>query len=335
MIAMISSLYQRSLSNRKHNSTSNYLATYASRDKVSFVALPKIISPHRSHITTLDVDNTNEGRFLLCGSRDGTISVYDLSLLGSDYYINQEGHNHAPSLASNYYHKYMQEEERKWAQQLTFHPICHSQKASTNPSQNINAMNHDPNYLPSGHCCPVTEVKWFTIDSGIFLSSDCIGNILVWDTNSFMPASCMSLSKTGFLPSSSSTSPGSRRNLSSFGASGWDIVSSCCSINSFDLPKNPTHHMQLAVGLSQTNSSLSKDGSTMNNISLADDRAVYLCDIKSGATTQQLIGHGSGHGKYGNRGISTVQWSPVDEFILVSSGSDGCIKVWDGESDEL
>lgn len=91
--------------------------------------------------------------------------------------------------------------------------------------------------------------------------------------------------------------------------------------------------MQLAVGCTQTsksqmNPTLSTSFSS-SIVSLFDDRSIYLCDIKSGSTTQQLIGHGNGVGTSG-RGISSVQWSPVNEFMLVSGGyGDGCIKLWD------
>ena len=55
----------------------------------------------------------------------------------------------------------------------------------------------DPTYVPAGHSCTIIKVQWYPIDSGIFLSSDSKGFILVWDTNIFTPAAFMSLSKTG------------------------------------------------------------------------------------------------------------------------------------------
>lgn len=310
---MISSLlYQRSCSNKNSKRIHTNLSTFTSRDKLSFVTAPKIISPHSARITSLDIDNSIEGRFLLCGSRDCTVSIYDLSLLGSDYHVNYDVKNQQNR---------MMDHNEKWLLQNTYHPVCHSRKIQSNPSQTIHEMNQDPNYLPTGHGSPVTQVQWYPVDSGIFLSSDCIGNILLWDTNAFTPASCMSLSKAAGIPNSTGSISGTW--------SRWDTLSmsSYCSINSFDLPKNASHHMQLAAGCIQTN--LPSSSNETNAMQLVDDRAVYLCDIKSGSTTQQLIGHGSGHGRYGNRGISTVQWSPINEFILISGGGDGCVKLWD------
>ena len=332
---MISSLYERSLSFHNHNKTNTYLTTYTSRQKISFCNVPKIISPHfNQRITTLDIDNTNEGRFLLCGSRDGTISVYDLSLLGSEYYINQDtfrfqrkrrnnsNNNNTNTTSGRNYGDLLHFHDE---QLLTFRPICHSQRVHSNNNRNHNNNNNiniDPTYLPLGHSCPITKVQWYTIDSGIFLSSDCLGNIFVWDSNLFTPASCLSLSKVGNRSNNHRLSGyhHTSRQRYNHGIGNDEESISTCTINSFDMPKYPKSHMQLAVGCTQTNSS---------SLSLIDDRSVYLCDIKSGATTQQLIGHGVGHGRFSSRGVTNVQWSPVDEFILVSSGGDGCIKVWD------
>jgi len=308
---------------------SNYFGSYVSRDQIAFLSNLRIVSPHSSQITSLDMDNNSEGRFLLCGSSDSTISIYDLSLLGSEYHLEyghsyehrEEEQNHenhvknqvlARSKNSDVKSISVSHNDDKEKQKNKFRHIGKSQRSHANPSQTIAAMQRDPNYLPSGHCCPVTQVQWYPIDSGIFLSSDCIGNIMLWDTNAFTPATCMSLSKSDFYTAGSSSSTSS---------------SSCCRINCMDLPKNSTHHMQLAVGCVETNKLMSRGGS--NALSLVDDRAVYLCDLKSCSTSQQLIGHGSGNGTLGKPGISTVQWSPVDEFILCSGGGDGCIKLWD------
>ncbi len=313
---MITSLYQRSISPQNQiQSTLTSLTTYTSRTNVSFLSIPQIISPHvstsssssssssSSKISSLDIDNTNESRFLLCGSFDGTVSVYDLSLLGSEYYINQYN--------TSTFSTTTMEEAKRWKLQNTFRPICQSQKVTQDYNNNVNK-------LPNGHCCPITKVLWFTIDSGIFLSSDCIGNIFLWDSNVFMPASCLSLSKSGYSRTATATTTTSCNS----------IVSSKCTINSFDLPKYSTRHMQLAVGCTLINN----NDNNYDSISFTDDRCVYLCDIKSGSTTQQLIGHGKSYkrgGGAGYGGVSTVQWSPVNEFILVSGGYDGCIKLWD------
>ncbi|KAJ8654799.1 hypothetical protein O0I10_009520 [Lichtheimia ornata] len=55
--------------------------------------------------------------------------------------------------------------------------------------------------------------------------------------------------------------------------------------------------------------------------SAADEPRIRLCDLKSGADTHSLGGHvGS---------ILSVAWSPREEHVLYSGGSDGTIRVWD------
>ena len=49
--------------------------------------------------------------------------------------------------------------------------------------------------------------------------------------------------------------------------------------------------------------------------------AVRLVDLRSGASTHSLVGH---HGA-----VLSVAWSPVDEHILASGGSDGAVRLWD------
>ena len=49
--------------------------------------------------------------------------------------------------------------------------------------------------------------------------------------------------------------------------------------------------------------------------------AVRLVDLRSGASAHSLAGH---HGA-----VLSVAWSPHDEYILASGGSEGTVKLWD------
>ena len=49
--------------------------------------------------------------------------------------------------------------------------------------------------------------------------------------------------------------------------------------------------------------------------------AVRLVDLRSGATTHSLAGHAGS--------VLSVAWSPKDEYILASGGSDGAARLWD------
>ncbi|CAF9924370.1 hypothetical protein IMSHALPRED_006166 [Imshaugia aleurites] len=49
--------------------------------------------------------------------------------------------------------------------------------------------------------------------------------------------------------------------------------------------------------------------------------AVRLVDLRSGASAHQLAGH--------QGAVLSVAWSPRDEYILASGGSDGAVRLWD------
>ncbi|KAK1276566.1 Guanine nucleotide-binding protein subunit beta [Acorus gramineus] len=53
----------------------------------------------------------------------------------------------------------------------------------------------------------------------------------------------------------------------------------------------------------------------------SEDVQVRLCDIASGAFTHTLSGH--------RDGVMTVEWSTSSEWVLVSGGCDGAIRLWD------
>ena len=294
---LTSDLYYRSIYQTHSSYFCNKISKHLSLHSLQFNLYPQIVSRHQLKITSLEIDNSSEGRFLLSGSQDCTISVYDLSLTGSDYFVNKEDNENGTG--SNNCNGSLSQ----WKRKNSFRPIARSQR-------NFFTSQQQPHHVldvPSGHSHSITQVKWYPVDSGIFLSSDSIGSILMWDTNTFTPVSHV---KSGGISNDSSYNT--------------------CRITSMDLPANLSH-MLLAIGSIQSGRSSqsrpysnlsSYDSSTSPSRGHMDDRVVYLCDIKCGQMTHQLAGHGAG-------GIQVVQWSPVNDFILASGSRDGTVKLWD------
>jgi DNA excision repair protein ERCC-8 len=104
----------------------------------------RISSPHKNSISTLSMDQT-EGRFLLAGSSDATLSIYDLTKWGREQ--QEIGHT-----SRNLYK-----------------PIAQSLRATSNRQAN-------------GHSSSIVKAEWYAFDTGAFVSSSSDGSLLVWDT---------------------------------------------------------------------------------------------------------------------------------------------------------
>lgn len=115
---------------------------------------PDIVSPHRKSISSLSVDDAT-GRFLLAGSSDATISIYDLSKWGRSKLRNND------------------DNERS-----SYAPVAKSIKVPTVT---------DILKLPAGHSASITYTQWYPTDPGVFLSASSDGTVLTWDTQQMKP----------------------------------------------------------------------------------------------------------------------------------------------------
>jgi WD40 repeat protein len=232
-----------------------------------------IVSPHVGAINSLDFDNHAEGRFLLAGSADGTISVYDVGPDGSEYCLDG-GIENAPRADAAH----------RLRQMAQHRPLARSRREP--PAAALRGPSVHPNYVPSGHGGSVSTVQWFNTDTGAFISADQSGQILIWDTNQFVPVSSMRL------PGSIRCATMAKADVSGSGGGGGG-----------------TSHTLLAVGIANSPS--------------GQDRSVRLCDLRSGSTSHELVGHGP------RGGINAVVFSPVNDVYLCSGGDDAAIRLWD------
>lgn len=264
-------------SNLLTNQHNNFYDIVSSARYVDSIALLKrnecsIVSSHADSISSLDFDNTCEGRFLLSGSSDGTISAYDVSPSGSEYVLD----GGISSISSKNGHRNSRLEwERARLKKMAEHkPVARSYRE---PPINALTSGDDPTYCPSGHAGAVSSVQWYPVDTGAFVSTDRSGQILIWDTNQFIPVSSVRV-------------PGSIQ----------------CA------------EMARYIGCTSTLLAIGIRGGSSSS---GEDRAIRLCDVRSGATSHNLMGHGP------RGGINSIKWK--DEFCLFSGGEDGTIRFWD------
>lgn len=221
---------------------------------------PQIVTPQtnaRHHgsigISSIHVDRV-EDRFLLVGGDDATVSIYDLSKWGSEEFLdasNRKRNNNAGSNVSSSFSMHK--------------PVARSRRELPRMFSEMSSVE-----IPKGHASPVSQVQWYPVDSGAFLSSAKDGTLLIWDTNSLSPvAQCRPFQGNG--------------------------------ICSFHL--SPLRNYSTVVG-------------SLN------DPAIKLVDIRTGASSHSLLGHGQ-------QGISSLQWAPHNEVILASGGLDGTVRLWD------
>ena len=123
------------------------------KSRLSLLDSPQVASPHKGEIPALMIDRI-EGRFLLCGASDATVSIFDLSKWGTDRHLRGGSGEHD-----------------------THRPVARS----------VRVPYGDPMEVPHGHSHSIVAVQWYPIDTGAFLSACANGSVLVWDTSVMKP----------------------------------------------------------------------------------------------------------------------------------------------------
>jgi DNA excision repair protein ERCC-8 len=153
MDSMPSLLYQRSTGKRHPFVFRDEIAIH--KRHLELLDNLQVASPHTGPIPALQVDRI-EGRFLLSGSSDATVCIYDLSKWGTDEFLSGK----TPSARSNVYK-----------------PVARSVRVPFSGELET----------PHGHSHAVEAVQWYPIDTGAFISASADGTILVWDTHGMEP----------------------------------------------------------------------------------------------------------------------------------------------------
>jgi DNA excision repair protein ERCC-8 len=240
MESLPSLLYHRSTGNYRKVQFRNEIATQKSQLKL-LNSNPRIASPHEGAIPALQVDR-NEGRFLLSGSFDSTVCVFDLSKWGTDSYL--QGGNKSGRGNDN----------------QVYRPVARSVRVPMGNELET----------PHGHSHSVVAISWYPVDTGAFISASADGAVLVWSTCSMKPVIQ------------------------------WKPLPSVSCMNL---------------------STLQDRSDSLLALGSVDDTCVRLVDIRSGASSHSLVGHG--------KGITCLDWSPTSDVTVASGSLDGTIRLWD------
>jgi len=153
------------------------LSQYRFQRGMTLLDDPQIVSPHAANngaINDVDIDSNCEGRFLVVGSADCTVSLYDLSRYGSEHFMDQ-----CSGLGNVDVDLDVDTgESRKKARRK------HIARSVRQRGRGGNGNNTNTSTI-LGHEYSVSSVQWYPVDSGMFISLDKGGNVFVWDTNVF------------------------------------------------------------------------------------------------------------------------------------------------------
>ncbi|KAG2386543.1 hypothetical protein C9374_002287 [Naegleria lovaniensis] len=249
----------------------------------------KIQSPHVHAITGMDLDRTDQKRFLLSCGNDRIIAIYDClpSIVnGFEYYENlieeesfllkKDRMTNNSTTQQHYHHHIHNNNSHNNIHNNIHHNTNHihnntKKTTTTGPKKIQPIIKPIHTFRPSS--TSLTGVMWYPNDCGMFFSCGKDQMLNVFDTSTM---TCVS---------------------------SFDCLSSIYSMDMF-----------------KSTSSGTTTPSTLIACAL-EDHSIRICDLNSGANIQQFIGHSSK--------VRCVKWSPHSEYIFASASNDGTIRLWD------
>ena len=316
-------LYQRSTGMRRSIAFRNDIAFQKSSH---FVLLdnPRVASPHRGAIPALQVDHV-EGRFLLSGSADATVCIFDLSKWGTDHYpLKRSSPEHA-----------------------VYKPVAQSVRVPFDGDAVLQT--------PHGHSHSVVAVQWYPIDTGAFLSASAEGSLLVWDTHVMEPVirwnplpsiSCVQLSESSLLAVGSVNDSFVRLLDIRSGASSHSLVGHEEGVTCLEW--SPTSNVIVASGsldgtirLWDVRKSGSRSCLTVLDRDQTRDDAQHCRPCCSSSSYSHLAKniklkaspnnyrHSESSGIVSHGGAISALSFTADGSSLVSTGTDGKLQAWD------
>ncbi|KAL7556469.1 hypothetical protein ACA910_006181 [Epithemia clementina (nom. ined.)] len=319
-IDLISALYQRSqgeffsphhfqssLSSQRHPLLSSSSCTSILKNW-SLSPFRRIHSLDRC-VESLDVHPSQSSRYLLTGSRDGILSVYDLSSSGAEKPV---------LLSSQLLQQRQREQEGQRYNYISPHSKQHQSHQTTLVHKPVARSNATPVFLENEsnrvRLGAVIGARWYPIDTGAFVSAHTTGSIVIWDTNEMTPV----LRVNPFAYEGGNRVASSSRFRSSRG--GGTFMALIGNESTEATASGSNNNMALScMDLSSAMPNLVATGSLRSAL-------VKLVDIRTGAASHTLTGHGIGGS---NCGLASLQWSPTAPHVLASGCTMGTIRLWD------
>mmetsp|Transcript_54920 Transcript_54920/g.133375 ORF Transcript_54920/g.133375 Transcript_54920/m.133375 type:complete len:681 (-) Transcript_54920:86-2128(-) len=280
----------------------------------------EIVSPHTRSINCLDIDK-RENRFLLVGSSDATVSIYDISPWGN----NERSSNTIRDTNNNN----DVTNTRNSNADTTYHPIAQSIRQSPRSSIGNDGGGEDDDpfaFVPSGHTSRISYAQWYPTDAGIFLTASATssssgggggsgsgsggdggGEMLLWDAAQMKPVLNVQPFRSDLSLLEGINAGGGHQQTSG------PITADVRGGNSSSDTSNGS-----SSSLSSSVSATPMLATAAWNLS-----PIKLVDLNSpsGPAAFTLTGHVGG--------VAAIQWSPTNSNVLVSGGHDSTIRLWD------